>query len=95
MGKAREKACERPLTLPDEVKKEVKEYWDNAARGFFPKPKQICLEDIDAVCTKYDIGFEAAAGTFWFIFPSTYGMGKDGQNRCLQVSRDNPDGGER
>ncbi len=95
MGEDREKAFERPLILPDEVKEQAKEYWDNAARGFFPKPKQICLEDIEAACARYNISFQASAGTFWFIFPSTAGLAEDGQNRCLEASANNPDGRER
>jgi len=94
MGEAREKACERPLILPDEVKKEVKEYFANSARGWFPKPKDFCLEDIDEACVRYSICFQASAGTFWFIFPSSYGLAEDGQNRCITVSKDFPEGRE-
>ena len=95
MGEAQEKACERPLTLPDEVKDLLKEYWDNAARSFFPKPESICYEDIEKACLKYGIlFFHLSGGEMRLIFSTSYGLGRDGQSRCLTVNSKYPEGAE-
>lgn len=83
-----------PLKLPEDVGAQIKEYWENQARGFFPKPKDICLEDIENACGRHDLSMQAISGCFWIIFPLWYGTSYDGQYRCLEVNRDFPEGRE-
>jgi hypothetical protein len=95
MGGAEEKAHEKPLILPDDVKGFLKEYRDNAARSFFPKPESICYEDIDRASMKYGILFLYYSGEdMWFVFPDSYGLTKGGQNRSLTINRKHPEGVE-
>jgi hypothetical protein len=84
------------LALPEAVLVEVKAYFDNRARGWFPKPKSICLEDLDEACKPFGIGYSGSSGTFWFVFPQTYGIPGEGGDycRCMVVNESYPTGKE-
>lgn len=84
------------LALPEAILTEVKAYYDNRERGWFPKPKSICLEDIDTASKRFGIDFTAAAGTFWFVFPHSYGIPQAGKEfcRCIRVDEHHPTGVE-
>jgi hypothetical protein len=82
-----------PLKLPDALQQEVREYYSNLARGWFPKPREFCIEDIRNESLKEDIGFESVDNAMWFFFwESPNSLEK---YRCLHVNPENIEGYER
>jgi hypothetical protein len=81
-----------PLVLPEDVRKALKQYYDNYARGFFPVPRDICREDIIEACVKNGLHVEGAGGWHWITFPQK--KDKNGKSRFLLVTPEHQDGVE-